>query len=304
MRQAFVATIEKLAVRDKRLLLLTADLGFTVFENFREKFPKQFLNVGVAETNMIGMAAGLALSGFTPVVYSIATFASLRPFEFIRNDVCYHNANVKIVGVGGGLGYGSAGFSHCNFEDVAVLRALPNLTILSPADPVETAIMTEAAVKHSGPVYLRLGKVGEAEVHRSKPKLSIGKGLIYQKGKQAAIIATGAISASVIEALALLKKQGINPTVALFSTLKPLDKALLIKLAQNHGYLFSVEEHSISGGLGTAIAEVLSEAGINLKFKRLGIVNTDLPTSGSQEWLRHRCGLSPKKIAAAIKRVL
>src|SRR3990167_8130034 len=132
MRQSFIKTLENLAAKNKNLILLTADLGYTVFENFRNQFPDRFYNLGVAETNMVGMAAGLALSGMVPITYSIATFASLRPYEFIRNDVCYHNANVKLVGVGGGLGYGSAGFTHCNFEDVAVLRPLPNLVILSP----------------------------------------------------------------------------------------------------------------------------------------------------------------------------
>lgn len=301
MRQAFVKTLERLAEKDKKIVLLTADLGFTVFENFRQKFPRQFFNAGVAETNMIGMASGLALSGFTPVAYSIATFASLRPLEFIRNDVCFHNANVKIVGVGGGLGYGSAGFTHCNFEDVAVLRPLPNLTILSPADPLETAILTQAAIKHPGPVYLRLGKLGEPMLHQNKPHLTIGKGFIYQQGKRAAILTTGSITANVI---ASLKQISFRPTVAIVHTLKPLDKALIIQLAKNHQYLFSVEEHSITGGLGTAVAEVLSEAGIRIKFKRLGIVNSDFKRSGSQEWLRDQCGLSAQKIAAAVKRML
>lgn len=295
MRQAFVKTLEQLAAKDKKVLLLTADLGFTVFENFKDKFSEQFFNLGVAESNMIGTAAGLALSGYTPVAYSIATFAALRPFEFIRNDVCYHNANVKIVGVGGGLGYGSAGFSHCNYEDVAVLRTLPNLTILSPADPLETAVLTELAIKHKGPVYLRLGKVGESAIHQNKPKLKIGQGYIIKPGKKAAIISTGPISANVLKALPFLK---FNPTVAIMPTLKPLDETLIKQIAQRHSYIFTVEEHSIIGGLGSAVAEVISGSGVRLKC--LGIAKTNYATSGSQAWLRNRHGLSPKKFAEII----
>lgn len=304
MRQAFIKTIEKLAIENKNLVLLTADLGYTVFENFKTQFPDRFYNLGVAETNMIGMAAGLALSGMIPITYSIATFASLRPYEFIRNDVCYHNANVKMVGVGGGLGYGSAGFTHCNFEDLAVLRPLPNLVILNPADPMEAEILTELAIKHQGPVYLRLGKVGEPMIHQTKPKLKIGRGIIFQTGQQVAILSTGAITANVLRAMALLSRQGIKPTLAIMHTIKPIDTRMILQLATSHRVMISVEEHSITGGLGSAAAEILSEAGSGIKFKRLGITKTDYSTSGSQEWLRDRCGLSPEKIAAAVQQIL
>jgi len=301
MRQAFVRTIEKLAEKDKRLVLLTADLGFTVFENFRRKFPDRFFNVGVAESNMVGMAAGMALSGLIPVAYSIATFASMRPFEFIRNDVCFQNANVKIVGVGGGLGYGSAGFSHTNYEDLSLLRPLPNLTILSPVDPVETEILTRLAIKHTGPVYLRLGKVGEPAIHLKKPKISLGKGLVFKPGKQIAVFSTGSITANVMKAVKILQTRRLDPTVIIMPTIKPLDKALIKKIAGTHPYIFSVEEHSIIGGLGSAIAEALSELNSKVNFKRIGINDSYYKTVGNQDFLRHRYGLMPDQIAVVVK---
>ena len=301
MRQAFIKTIEKLAEQNKRIVLLTADLGFTVFENFRQQFPDRFYNVGVAEANMIGMAAGLALSGLIPIAYSIATFATMRPFEFIRNDVCFQNANVKIIGVGGGLGYGAAGFSHTNYEDLSLLRPLPNLTILSPADAVETEILTRLAIKHAGPVYLRLGKVGEPVIHLKKPKISLGKGLVFKPGKRIAVFSTGSITPNVMKAVKVLQTRSFDPTVIIMPTIKPLDEALIKKIAATHSYIFSVEEHSIIGGLGSAIAETLSELDSKVNFKRIGINDSYYKTVGNQDFLRHRYGLMPNQIVATIK---
>lgn len=304
MRQAFIKTLERLAEEDKRIVLLTADLGFTVFENFQKKFPERFFNLGVAEVNMMGMAAGMALCGQVPIVYSIATFVSLRAYEFIRNDICYQNANVKIIGVGGGLGYGLAGFSHCNYEDVGALRLLPNLVILSPADPVEIAILTEKAIKYKGPVYFRLGKVGEPIIHGRHPKLILGQGFIYQAGRKIAIFSTGGITANVIQAIKLLKKHKIIPTLVIIHTVKPLDNNLIKRMAKDYQYIFSVEEHLTVGGLGSAIAEVLAEADFKVHFKRLGIDKTYSRSVGDQEFLRNRYGLSPEKIAETIKQTL
>ncbi len=304
MRIAFVKTIEKLALTDQRLTLLTGDLGFTVFESFKEKFPNRFFNLGIAEQNMMGMAAGMALCGQIPLVYSIATFVSLRPYEFIRNDICYQNANVKIFGVGGGLGYGDAGYTHINFEDLSVLRPLPNLTILSPSDPLETEILIPKAIKHKGPVYLRLGKVGEPNIHPKKPNLKLGKGYIFHQGKKVAIFVTGGISVNALSAVKLLRAYSINPTIVLMPTIKPLDKDLIINISKTHQYIFSIEEHSVTGGLGSAIAEVLAEFGSKVKFKRLGINKSYLKTVGNQKFLRSRFGLSPQKIATIIKKTV
>ncbi|MFH2061643.1 MAG: transketolase C-terminal domain-containing protein [Candidatus Beckwithbacteria bacterium] len=304
MRLAFVKTLEKLAEKDERIVLLTADLGFTVFEDFKEKFPNRFFNLGVAESNMMGMAAGMALSGLIPITYSIANFVSFRPYEFIRNDICYQNANVKIFSVGGGLGYGLAGSSHCNYEDISVLRPLPNLTILSPSDPLETKILTQKAIEHKGPVYLRLGKVGEPNLHSTPPNLKLGHGYTLHQGKKMAIFVTGGISANVLSATKLLKAHSIDPTIILMPTIKPLDKNLIIKTANNHSHIFSIEEHSIIGGLGSALAEVLAESGSKVKFKRLGIGASFSPSVGNQVFLRARHGLSPQKIATTVKKII
>jgi len=300
MRLTFVKTLEKLAEKDERIVLLTADLGFTVFEKFRKKFPSRFFNLGVAEQNMIGMAAGLALSGKIPVTYTFATFTSMRAFEFIRNDICYHNANVKMFSLGGGFAYGLAGFTHINFEDLSLLRPLPNLTILSPSGPVEVEILTKKAVKLNGPVYIRSTKVREPIIHQKKPKLTIGKGFVYQKGKKVAIFSTGGITANVIKSFKLLEKQNLNPTLVIVHTIKPLDEKLIKNIAKTHQYIFSVEEHSTIGGLGSAVAEVLAESKSKVKFKRLGIHNSFLKTVGNQKFLRSRFGLSPAKIAHTI----
>jgi len=304
MRTAFIKTIEKLAEKNKNITLLTGDLGFTVFENFQKKFPNRFFNLGVAESNMMAMAAGMALCDQIPIVYSIATFASLRPYEFIRNDICYQNANVKIIGVGGGFGYGLAGISHSNIEDLAIMRLLPNLVILCPADPIEVEILTKQAIKHKGPVYLRLGKTNEPKLHTSKPNLKISKSFIIQPGKKVAIFTTGGILDNVLQASRILKTKNIIPTIVNFHTIKPLDINLIKKLSKQHKYIFTVEEHSVTGGLGSAIAEVLSESDIKVKFKRLGVNRNNLKTVGDQNFLRNRYGLSPQKIAHTIKKII
>jgi len=304
MRIAFIKTLEKLAEKNKCISLLTGDLGFTVFENFQKKFPNRFFNLGIAESNMMAMAAGMALCDQIPIVYSIATFASLRPYEFIRNDICYQNANVKIIAAGGGFGYGLAGISHTNIEDLAIMRLLPNLIILCPADPIETEILTKQAIKHKGPVYLRLGKTNEPKLHFSQPNLKIGEGFIMQQGKKIAIFTTGGILDNVIKASKILKIKNIIPTIVNFHTIKPLDINLIKKLSKQHEYIFTVEEHSIIGGLGSAVAEILSESDIKVEFKRLGIDKAYSKTAGNQQFLRNRHGLSPQKIATTIKKDL
>jgi len=300
MRLTFIKTLEKLAEKDERIILLTADLGFTVFESFRDKFPDRFFNLGVAESNMIGMAAGLALSGKIPVTYTFATFTAMRAFEFIRNDICFQNTNIKMFTLGGGFGYGLAGFTHINFEDLSLLRPLPNLTILSPSDPLEVEILTKQALKINSPVYIRSGKVREPIIHKKKPKLTIGKGFVYQKGKKVAIFSTGGITHNVIQSFKLLKAKNIHPTLVIIHTIKPIDKNLIKTIAKNHSHIFSVEEHVVTGGLGSAVAEVLAESNFKTNFKRLGIDNSFLKTVGNQKFLRNRFGLSPAKIAHTI----
>lgn len=299
MRNAFIETLEKEATKNKNIILLTGDLGFTVFENFEKKFPNRFFNMGVAEANMIGVATGLALSGKIPIVYSIAPFVTLRPFEQIRNDICMHNANVKIVGVGAGLSYSHAGPTHHINEDIAVMRTLPNMTIVSPADPVETRLATQEIIKKNGPVYLRLGKKGEKTIYNTPPKYTIGKAIIVQKGSKIALICSGPIINNVLESRKYLNK--IKPTIISMHTIQPLDLDLLSQISETHKIIISIEEHSIIGGLGGAISEFLCEyPRKDFIFKRLGIPNKFCLVVGDHDYLRDHFSLSPVKIAKSI----
>lgn len=305
MRTAFIKALEKEAARNQKIFLLTADLGFMVFENFAKKFPQRFINMGVGEANMVGTASGLALCGKIPIIYSIGNFVTLRVLEQIRNDICYQNANVKIVTVGAGFSYGFDGPTHYVIEDISVMRSLPNMVIISPADPIEVELATKKALRYKGPVYLRLGKTGEPNIHRNKPNFAVGKGLVVQKGKDATIISTGGITYNALQAAQMLTKKGIKIRVISMHTIKPLDKRLIIKAALETKKIFTLEEHSIVGGLGSAIAETISEISLRgVLLKRLAIKDCCVQTIGTQDYLRNKFSLSPEKIAKTIKGIL
>lgn len=305
MRTAFIEALEALAAKNKNIVLLNGDLGFSVLENFTKKYPDRSLNMGVAEANMMGVAAGLALSGKTVFVYSIIPFVTARVYEQVRNDVSIQNANVKIVGVGSGLVYGQLGPTHHSVEDIALMRTLPGMTVFAPADPVETRLATAAAVKIKGPVYMRIAKKGDALVHLRSPKFIPGKGIVVAQGKDAAILATGNMVIVACEARERLIKKGIHVRVISMHTLKPLDESLVVKTAKEIKNIFTLEEHSIIGGLGSAVAEVLVEKGIHLKiFARLGIRDRVTFRSGSHESLRKYHRLSSEEIAKKIEQLL
>ncbi|MBI2617085.1 transketolase [Candidatus Gottesmanbacteria bacterium] len=302
MRNAFVQSLGILAKRDKKLILLTGDLGYTVFEDFKSKFPKQFLNVGVAEANMMGVACGFALTGFTPIVYSIATFVTMRGFEQIRNDICLHYANVKIIGTGGGLSYGHAGATHHSLEDIAIMRSLPNIIIVCPSDRNQVKAAFVEILKHKGPVYFRLGKKGEPDIYTPTSPFTIGKGIILKRGADLTLIATGNMVYNGLQAARILSQKGVDTGIIDMHTVKPLDEDVIIKVAKATKAIFTLEEHSIVGGLGTAVSEVLSEKGKEkIYFKRLGINDTFIETVGNQEYLRHIYGLS---IETIVRRIL
>jgi len=296
MRYAFIKTLTKLASKNQKIFLLTGDLGYTVFEDFATAFPKRFINMGVAESNMVGVAAGLSLEGFIPFVYSIATFATMRPYEQIRNDICLQNLNVKIVGVGGGLGYGHAGPTHHSQEDIAIMRVLPNITIVCPADPFEVEVATEQAAKLKGPVYLRLGKAGEPKIHPKKPKLKLGKGIIMRDGSDVLLLATGNQVINSLLVAEVLSKKGIAAKVINLHTIKPLDKELILDSVKKIKYVVTIEEHSVIGGLGSAVAEVLASEEGNTVLKRIGIADKFSKIVGDHEHLRNHHSLTPEKI--------
>lgn len=305
MRQAFIETLEALAERDKNIFLLNGDMGFGVLENFTEKFPQRSLNMAVSEANMIGVAAGMALSGKIPFVYSIIPFVTARVFEQIRNDIVLQNANVKIVGVGSGLTYGPLGPTHHAIEDIALMRVLPNMTVLCPGDPAETRILTKAAAKIKGPVYLRIGKKNEPAVHQKIPNIKIGRGAVVRPGHHAALITTGNMLYNAVQAAKTLKKRGVYIRVISLSTIKPMDDKIILRAARETGRIFTLEEHSVIGGLGSAVAEILLEGRILPKmFYRFGIRDVITKNSGSQDYLRAMHGLMPEQIAKKILKMM
>lgn len=285
MRTTFIDTLTEIAERDPRVWLLCGDLGYSVLERFAERFPKRFVNVGVAEQNMTGIAAGLALSGKIVFTYSIANFPVMRCLEQIRNDVCYHNLNVKIVAVGGGYAYGSAGYSHHGVEDFAVLRVLPNMTVIAPADPAETRLATEAMAAHPGPCYLRLGKTNEPHIHIVPPAFEIGRAIPMRDGREITFVSTGAMLQTAEHAADALEKLGHSVQVLSMPTVQPLDKAAIADAVQRTGRIITLEEHGI-GGLGSAVAEVIASEHPGVRFLPLHSARQAILTAGSQDRLR------------------
>jgi len=305
MRAAFFRALLDVAEQDQRVWLATADLGFGVVEPFASRFPDRFLNVGVAEQNLTGIAAGVALSGKIVFTYSIANFPTLRCLEQIRNDVCYHKANVKIVAIGGGFSYGALGMTHHATEDLAILRALPEMTVVAPGDPVETEAATQAVAACPGPCYLRLGRAGEPVVHQSKFDFEIGKAIALQDGDDITIISTGGMLATAREAAEALDARGISARLLSMHTLKPLDTDAVLRAARETRAIITLEEHSVIGGLGSAVAEVLAEsAEEKIAFKRLGVTSAFSSVIGSQEFLREHHGLSVRGVLRAAEELL
>jgi transketolase len=300
MRAAFINTITQEARKDKDIFLLTGDLGFSVLEDFRKEFCGRFFNIGVAEANMVGIAAGLALCGKKVFVYSIASFVTTRCLEQIRNDVCYQNLNVKIIGVGSGLSYGSAGATHYSIEDIAMMRALPNLTVICPGDPLEVELAIKESCRHDGPMYIRLGKGKEPKVHETIENFTIGKGIILNNGSDIAIIATGNMLYNAKQAADRLIEKGISVRLISMHTVKPIDRDLVIRAAKETKAIFTVEEHSLIGGLGSAVAEILAEEESKVSFKRIALPDIYALDVGSQEYLRKKYGLSTEAIAQNI----
>ena len=304
MRDTFVKTLIELAKKDKNIELVTGDLGFGVLKPYWEALPDQFTNAGIAEQNMTTMAAGMALAGKTVFTYSIGNFPTLRCLEQIRNDCAYHNANVKIVCVGGGFVYGSLGMSHHATEDIAILRALPDVVVLAPGDLLEAEEATKAMVKHNGTCYLRLGRGGEKRIHKKIENFQIGKAIKVKDGARVAIFSTGAIFEEVEGAVEILKFKGIDPAVYTFPTVKPLDIEVISNTAKDFDLVVTVEEQNIVGGFGSAVAEVLAEQTTKAKLLRIGINDTYSTIVGSQKYLRSQFGIDSSGIAEKILKVL
>lgn len=305
MRGAFFKALVELAVTDPRIMLVVGDLGFGVAEEFARLYPDRFINVGVAEQNMTGLATGLALGGRTVFTYSIGNFPTIRCLEQIRNDVCYHGANVKVVTVGGGLSYGSLGSTHHTTEDLAIMRAMPNLVVIAPGDPVESRLATRAIAAFEGPCYLRLSRAGEVTVQPEDAPFAVGRALLVRAGADLTLISTGGMLATTVAVARRLGLEGFNARVLSMHTLKPLDTDAILAAARETSAIATIEEHSLIGGLGGAVAEVLAESSDRLvPFRRIALPSAFCETSGSQQYLKARAGLSEEGVLEAVRRLL
>lgn len=301
MRNAFADEITKLGAADPRVVLLSGDIGNKLFDKYKDKAEDRFFNCGVAEANMMSVAAGMALCGLRPVIYTITPFTTTRCFEQIRVDACYHKAPVIIVGTGSGLSYAELGPTHHSCEDMAILRALPEMTVMAPADALELRTALRAALKHDGPVYIRIGKKGEPDIHPGEPALTIGKAITVREGKDICLIGTGVLTAIALDAAKLLESQGISARVESFHTVKPLDTARLAEVFAAYPVVATIEEHSRIGGLGGAVAEWLA-AQDNPRGRLLSFGTDDefMHEIGSTKYARNKFGLTAENIARTV----
>lgn len=301
MRNAFADEITSLAGENEKIVLLPADIGNRLFDKFKEKFPDRFYNCGVAEANTISMAAGMALSGLRPVAYTITPFITTRCFEQIRVDLCYNNVPVIFVGVGAGFGYAPLGATHHSCEDIAILRVLPNMTVICPGDAFEVRAALRAALSHNGPVYMRIGKKGEQTVHTQVPDFKIGKAIIITKGTDVCLLSTGNMLPACAQVAKLLDKNGISAQLVSFHTIKPLDKELLADVFNKFSIVATIEEHSLLGGFGGSVAEWLADnPQQKAKLIRFGTQDEFLHKTGEQEYAREHFGLDSHSIAEKI----
>jgi len=302
MRKAFIKALCEAAKKDKRIVLLTGDLGFNVLEEFQNRFPERFFNIGVAEANLVTVAAGLSTVGFHPFIYSIATFITMRPFEQIRNDVSLQNLNVKIVGIGGGLSYTKAGPTHHSMEDIALMRTLGNISIIAPFDQEETYLSTSAITKHEGPAYLRIGRNPEITIQNKKRSFILGKGIQAIQGDAFALCITGATISIALETIKLLKKKNIQPSLYIFSTIKPIDVSLLKKIAKEYKVIYTLEDHRIDGGFGSEVRDVIDNQLLSRKIPviKMGLKNTFSQISADYDELLEHHELTPQQIVKQI----
>lgn len=305
MRDAFVQRLEELAVADPRVMLITGDLGFGVLTGFAERRPRQFLNAGVAEQNMTGLATGLAMDGRIVFTYSIANFSTLRCLEQIRNDACYHDADVKVVAIGGGFSYGALGISHHATEDLSILRSLPSITVVAPGDDWEAREATDALVNTPGTCYLRLDRSSAGDTRRDGETFTLGRARTVRDGTDLTLIATGGILGETLRAAELLAATGVECRVLSMHTIKPLDHEAIRAAATGTGGIVTVEEHTVEGGLGSAVAESCLDGGVApRRFRRVGLRSGFSSIVGSQDYLRHRYGLDAEGIAEAARQTL
>lgn len=305
MRNAYISALYDLAKENKDILALVADNGAIVYDKYRKDFPGQFLNFGISEANMVSVAAGMASCGKIPFAYTISCFLTMRAFEQIRNDVCLQKMNVKLVGIGAGFVYSNLGPTHHATKDIALMRTLPEMTIFSPADPLESKKATLAAAEIKGPVYLRLGTGGTPKIYEKDYEFKSGHGVTLKEGRDIAIIATGGIIYEVLKAANELEKAGISARLVNIHTIKPIDEEVILKAASDIGVILTVEEHSIVGGLGSAVCEVVLEnSRMPVRLKRLGLQGVFPEGYGTYDEMKEMNGLSMADIVKAAEGLL
>ena len=301
MRDHFISSLTEIVKENSNIILITGDLGFGVLDNFIEKYPKQFINAGVAEQNMTGIAAGLGMDGKIVFTYSIGNFNTLRCLEQIRNDACYHDANVNIISVGGGFSYGALGYSHHATEDLAIMRAIPNLRVFCPCDFWEAEEITKKVVALGGVNYIRIDKSSYLNERNKNEVFNVGKGRVLSDGTDITLITCGGIAEVAIEAKMELLKHNINCRVISMHTIKPIDKNIIIDSVNETEGIVTLEEHSLIGGLGGAVSEVLMHEGVYpKKFKMLGLESKFSTIVGSQDYLRKINKIDKKSVVKEI----
>ena len=302
MRNAFAEQIYETAHLNDNVILLAGDIGNRVFDKFKDTFPERFYNCGISEQNMTSVATGLAMSGLNPVTYTIAPFNTIRCLEQIRTGVAYHNAPVVIVGVGAGLAYAELGPSHHSCEDISLVRTIPNMTVICPADSWEVKAALKASIASNQPTYIRIGKKGEQVIHKQEIKnFKIGKPIKLQSGIDICILSTGNILPEVISASKILNSKNIKPAIYSFHTIKPLNTNFLKSIFKKFHTVITVEEHSIIGGLGSSVSEWMIEKQIkNNKLLKIATPDKFHKLSGSHSFARESLGISSKQIANKI----
>lgn len=303
MRNTFIDTIiSECRTRDD-IFILSGDAGLGVFDQFKEEYPEQFLNMGVAEQNTISFAAGLALTGFKVFIYNIIPFVLYRCYEQVRNDICYQELPIVLVGIGSGVTYAPMGMTHYSVEDIGICQTLPNLTVISPIDPIEAKLAATYSLAANEPVYIRLAKRGEPDIH-SKSSFDLKKPRLLEDGTDCALIFHGSVGTEVLEARDILTNNGINAKVISVPVVQPLDGPSLFALIGNVGHVFTVEEHFLNCGLGSILAREHSRLGPNFRFHTLGIGPEFIHLVRDNAGMRDYFGISASRIAERVKKTV
>ena len=303
MRNASTQMVYDLAERDRNVMALTADNSNEIYDMIKREMPGQYIDYGIAEENMVASAAGLASCGKIPFLYTITNFMSMHAFEFIRNDVCIANQNVKFLGRSSGLVSSSMGATHQGTEEVALLRTLPHMLVITPATPIEAREATRFAYHHRGPVYIRLEGFNEPELYDEDYQFSVGRGCVLRDGGDITVISMGSIVNEALSAAGKLESDGINVRIINMPMVNPIDRDLIVAAAKETGHIITLEEHSIHGGLGSAVAEVLAECGLAVSFQRMGLDGC-AKGCGNREAMRKINGLASGNVMEKVRESL